>query len=244
MGAGGSFNYSHDFAKRRTSKPPVAMEKFIGVDPVIEQKQAADFKGVRQLSLPILQTNMPEGIRSRRPLKTQQSIKAMSLRNRSRHENSYRIQKELASSLVSLHKQNFPGDKLVPTKAKTHERIDSILSSLDIVNTHYFSTKSSEDKFPVATGETIIILQTQTQRTESKMIALPPARKTGLGLHKKRPPALKLNIQDDSDWIQVFTTLLLFESKWPKDKVFSRNFSAYTVLLMCYDRGSLSLRCY
>jgi hypothetical protein len=207
MGAGGSFNYTPDFKRRRASNK-VAMEKFIGVDPVVEscveQKQAADFRGVRQLSLPILQTKAPEGPVSRRPLKTQQSIKAMSLRNRSRHENSYRIQKELASSLVSLHKQNYTGDKSIPTKARTHERIDSILSSLDIVNNHYFSTnhiKVGDDKFPVKTDAILIL---QAQRTEAKMVALPPPRKSAFGsLKSKRPPALKINIQDDSDWIQV-----------------------------------------
>lgn len=215
MGAGGSFNYTPDFKRRRASSK-VAMEKFVGVDPVpvVEQKQAADFRGVRQLSLPILQTKAPEGPVNRRPLKTQQSIKAMSLRNRSRHENSYRIQKELASSLVSLHKLNYTGDKSIPTKARTHERIDSILSSLDIVNNHYFSTnhiKVSDDKFPVKTDAILIL---QAQRTETKMVALPPPRKSAFGLHKsKRPPALKINIQDDSDWIQVHLSLINSELK-------------------------------
>lgn len=197
MGAGGSFNYRLD-VKKRAFNNKVAAEKFV---PVVEQKQAADFRGNRQLSLPILQMKVPEGPPCRRPLRTQQSIKAMSLRNRSRHENSYRIQKELASSLVSLHKQNYNGDKTLPTKARTHERIDSILSTLDIVNNHYFSTREmkASDEKPVK-AETIMILQ--AARTEAKMTALPPTRKHGFGLHKKRPPALKL-IQDDSDWIQV-----------------------------------------
>lgn len=207
MGAGGSFNYRIDVNKRVFNNK-VAAEKFVGVDPVIEHKQAADFRGVRQLSLPILQMKVPEGPVCRRPLRTQQSIKAMSLRNRSRHENSYRIQKELASSLVSLHKQNYTGDKTMPTKARTHERIDSILSTLDPFNNHYFSNREmkASDEKPVK-AETIMILQ--AARTESKMTALPPTRKNGFGLHKKRPPALKL-IQDDSDWIQVYNCALYY----------------------------------
>ena len=201
MGAGASFNYAPEFKRKKPHN------KFGGgnspsKDLVVEQKQAADFRGVRQLSLPILQTKIPEGP-IRRPLKTQQSIKAMSLRNRSRHEHSYRIQKELASSLVSLHKQNYPGDKLAPTKARTHERIDSILTTLDCFSNR--DTKVNDDQPPVKTDAIIIL---RAERQESNMTALPPHRKSGFALaQRKRPTPLKMEynakIEDNSDWIQV-----------------------------------------
>ena len=202
MGTGASFNLPNDMESRL---PVVDMiDKFHSASTIIDRKQAADFKGTRQMSLPIIPAKSGEVPRIRRPLRTQQSIKAMSLRNRSRRENSYRIQKELAISLVNLHKQNFSGDKLGPTAKGTHERIDSILNSLDMVNTHYYSNREilkEVDECPLSTEAILIV---QAQRAESiPVITVSPQKKTTFGLHSKRPPALKLSIQDDSDWIQV-----------------------------------------
>ena len=205
MGAGASFRSdSESDSQGLTSMAPlIEIEQSIAA--VKDRKYATDFKHGRQLSLPILQVNTNEGRRTRRPMKTQQSIKSMSLRHRSRRENSYRIQKELASSLVNLHKQNFAGDTLVPTLQGSQERIDSILTSLETVTNQCFVSGRDVipevDSFPVSTDS---ILKLQTPRAEVTVITVQPTQKKNVfGLHSKRPPALKLSIQDDSDWIQV-----------------------------------------
>ena len=226
MGSGASsFHIKHDRDSRSINIAEAA-DKFLTVDSVSDRKQAADFKGTRQLSLPILQNAAEGDARSRRTLKTHLSIKTMSLRNRIRHENSYRIQKELAISLVNLHKQNFSGDKLAPTMRGTQERVDSILQSLDAVKesmhdlTCYSGRESKEDKDFSLPNEAILLHQSQHQvlRAEGSKSGIGlgiglglglqigqqvPQKKAAFGLHSKRPPALKLLIQDDSDWIQV-----------------------------------------
>lgn len=181
---------------------------------------------------------------SLRPLKVRHnSIRAMSLRNRSRQVNSYNIQNELTSSLVNLHKETYKGDSL----ARTTERIDSILSSQD-ANSQYFSKLEEKDNNGIRNVQSIRITSQSTSsilssvRNTTNDISTYKSNNTANNnfrnnAHKinnltvntadntaasaciattvvvpiptksnflnKRPPALKLSIQDDSDWIQV-----------------------------------------
>lgn len=91
MGAGASFRSDSqtDVRSAIIIAPSLEVEQSIGVNVIVkERKLQSDFKHGRQLSLPILKLKSPEGLRARRPLKAQQSIKSMSLRHRSRRENS------------------------------------------------------------------------------------------------------------------------------------------------------------
>lgn len=185
MGAGASIQSHQDFDLNQYNAESeldvkAAVDKFMihRIDSIIEQKE---------VNFPILRSKSTQSsFKNKRFQRSHNSIRAMSLRNHSRQSISYDLQKELAINLIILHKEE-------KNTARSTVWVDNVNPPINPI-------KSMDEK---EIDETFLHPKESMKIPESPVILIPPVQnKIGLGLHSKRPPALKL-IQDDSDWIQV-----------------------------------------
>jgi hypothetical protein len=179
MGAGGSI-YAHQELdlNRYNCKSAVDVKAVVDKFMIHRIDSIIQQKSVYE---PILRS---QSTRSNLKNRSKNSIRAMSLRNHSRQSFAHDLQRELAINLVTLHKEE-----------KKHGRSTV---SIDDVNLPVEPLNSMDEKVIDERINHPHVL------SESPAIAVSPIQnKIGLGLHSKRPPALKLSIQDDFDWIQV-----------------------------------------
>jgi hypothetical protein len=204
MGAGGSV-YAHQeldlnqYNCESAFDLKAVVDKFMihRIDSIIEQKE---------VYLPILRSQSTVNLKEKRlNRKHSRSIRAMSLRNHSRQTMAYDLQRELAINLVTLHKEEKRNGRSSVLCDDIHE-INLPVESLDSMNKKDVDERVKLPSLVVSEPPAIIV--SPRQETSAK------ANKIGLGLHSKRPPPLKLSIQDDTDWIQVTNLLLHFLDKF------------------------------
>jgi hypothetical protein len=193
MGAGGSV-YAHQeldlnqYNCESAFDVKAVVDKFMihRIDSIIEQKE---------VYLPILRSQSTVNMKEKRLKRNlSRSIRTLSLRNHSRQSMAHDLQRELAINLVTLHKEE-KKNGISSVLCDVIRDINLPVDSLDSMN------KKDVDKIvkvpSLVVSELPAILVSPRQETSVK------ANKIGLGLHSKRPPPLKLSIQDDTDWIQV-----------------------------------------
>ena len=138
------------------------------------------------------------GFNSSHSLRSTKSLRSMALKANSRHENSYITPLEVMNSsslFIGSKIKSRDSNKLTMTSSKNSLSSNSSNNSLN-KKTPPSSTNVSFNAI-VIVDENATTSATGANRSGGKLVAVAETRKMG------GRPNLKINIQDDADWIQV-----------------------------------------